>query len=893
MAAALPFMTGLFVLLGLLILASLVLPWILWVQMRRLSGEVSELRAKVADYARSAPAAKLDTPKAVVETPAAPPTPDPEVQPVSLEPEKPKRPEPKVVEPVLAQSVPITGPTIESNLHSVDIERQLGGRAAVWIGGVALAFAGLFLVKYSIDTGLLTESVRVILGGLFGALILGAASWVRARQIANGERIGQALSGAGIAVLYVSVFAASSLYGLISPALGFVGLAGITALAVALSILHGAPIAVLGLAGGFLTPALVESDAPSAPVLFIYLSLLVCGLMAVIRAKGWDWLIWPMLAGGFLWVMIWLLDPFVVGDSLWIGIFLAITSAATAIAFSRSDDAGPQPKGRIWLRNAGLLTSLVAMAATLGRSDFDLLSWGLLFLLSLGGIALAYFKPRVYLAAPWASALISATMLTIWQVDDIWRLLGVLVAFAAVHVVIGYVLIWRSDRPQVWAALSALSALGFYLVAYSNWLQAPNATERPFVWGAIAIALAAGAVAAVQQLMMHLRVEGPPRDYAVAAFAAIATALLSVGLGIELEREFFTVALAVEVAALAWIMTRVEVPFLRQIAIAVAGVFALMLVPQVVLLLQLGLYVLTRFSLDVQDVPIVAYPIFQLGIPATCFAVASYLLRQKRDDLTVALFEAGATALFGVMIYYLTRHAFHVPQDVLFAPSSFWERAIATNVLYVFAIAGLWFGERFERVAVSLTALVVLGTAIFRTVFLDLLWDNPLFSSQAVGMILVFNALLAAYLIPVAWLEAAARLLREAWPRTARVFLRGLAFFLLFVTVTLETRHAFHPLDMSEGGIAGEEVYAYSIVWLLLAIGVLFWGTLAKSRELRIASLVLMILTVCKVFLYDASELTGLYRVLSFLGLGVSLIGLGYFYNRFVFQQTEPKTTPA
>ncbi len=43
------------------------------------------------------------------------------------------------------------------------------------------------------------------------------------------------------------------------------------------------------------------------------------------------------------------------------------------------------------------------------------------------------------------------------------------------------------------------------------------------------------------------------------------------------------------------------------------------------------------------------------------------------------------------------------------------------------------------------------------------------------------------------------------------------------------------------------------------------------------------ILTAGKVFLYDASQLTGLMRVLSFLGLGLSLLGIGWFYTRFVF----------
>ena len=44
-----------------------------------------------------------------------------------------------------------------------------------------------------------------------------------------------------------------------------------------------------------------------------------------------------------------------------------------------------------------------------------------------------------------------------------------------------------------------------------------------------------------------------------------------------------------------------------------------------------------------------------------------------------------------------------------------------------------------------------------------------------------------------------------------------------------------------------------------------------------------MLLTVAKVFAFDMRQLTGLYRALSFLGLGAGLVGVGYFYQRFVF----------
>ncbi|MBT8475064.1 MAG: DUF2339 domain-containing protein, partial [Alphaproteobacteria bacterium] len=63
----------------------------------------------------------------------------------------------------------------------------------------------------------------------------------------------------------------------------------------------------------------------------------------------------------------------------------------------------------------------------------------------------------------------------------------------------------------------------------------------------------------------------------------------------------------------------------------------------------------------------------------------------------------------------------------------------------------------------------------------------------------------------------------------------------------------------------------------------LFIGILRVSVPLRYASLAVLMVTVAKVFLFDMSDLTGLFRVASFLGLGLTLIGIGRVYQRFVF----------
>jgi uncharacterized membrane protein len=61
----------------------------------------------------------------------------------------------------------------------------------------------------------------------------------------------------------------------------------------------------------------------------------------------------------------------------------------------------------------------------------------------------------------------------------------------------------------------------------------------------------------------------------------------------------------------------------------------------------------------------------------------------------------------------------------------------------------------------------------------------------------------------------------------------------------------------------------------------------------RHAALTVLSVTVAKVFLYDMADLTGLYRVASFLGLGLVLIGIGYVYRRFVFRPPPAGDQPA
>jgi uncharacterized membrane protein len=85
--------------------------------------------------------------------------------------------------------------------------------------------------------------------------------------------------------------------------------------------------------------------------------------------------------------------------------------------------------------------------------------------------------------------------------------------------------------------------------------------------------------------------------------------------------------------------------------------------------------------------------------------------------------------------------------------------------------------------------------------------------------------------------------------------------------------------------IGSAESIGWSLTAVVMAVAYLLWGIRQQSRDWRLASLVMMLGAVGKVFLVDASGLQGLMRIGSFLALGFSLMGIGWLYSRFLRQE--------
>jgi len=155
---------------------------------------------------------------------------------------------------------------------------------------------------------------------------------------------------------------------------------------------------------------------------------------------------------------------------------------------------------------------------------------------------------------------------------------------------------------------------------------------------------------------------------------------------------------------------------------------------------------------------------------------------------------------------------------------------------------------------------------------------------------IIFNPLLLQFGIPLLAALAVIYFARQrGWLKVVKWFVVA-AMIIAFLWLTFSVRSFFGVERLLRPISGNAELYTLSLVWLSLAVLLQSIGLWRRSSVLHIGSLVLLLVVVGKVLFVDAANLTGLLRVLSFLVLGVALIGIGYFYNRVVFSQGKSMT---
>jgi len=766
----------------------------------------------------------------------------------------------------------------------IDIEELLTLRWGVWLGAVALLLAGVFLVRYAIDEGLLGPGPRCVLAGLLGLALIGGAEWLRRRpaSAATADQAPPALAAGGVAVLFGAAYAAGVLYALVPAPAGFVLMAAAPLAGLALSLRMGRLVAAVGLAGAFVTPLLVQTHAPSMPGLFGYLLFVMAAALAVVRHTAWTWLGWATALAGVAWVLlaaatgapdIWAPALFVPAASLLNLVLLppaALDHPAGArlawVPFGALGAAGLLltllvPGTATWA--AVLLLAPLAVGKAAREPRLDRLTWlaALLFLLLVLGWGLPAWRPAG--EAVTAGGVVQAVLPGTWTPDALRPLLGTAALMAAFFAGSGLWFERRTADPLRWSALPAAVPVLTLAVAYAR----VEAFQPDALWAGTALLLAAGLTATAGRALAG---GGRPR---AGVHAAGATAALALGCAMLLTTQWLTLAVALFLPALAWVEAQADLQALRRVALAVAGLVLVRLV-------------LNWYALDYAagQPPVLNALLIAYLAPGLAFALAARTFLRRADDLLVAVLEGGSAAFLTILVALEIRH-FATGGSPASPAWSFWEAALQVSALALLATVSLRLAQRTGRVVLGWVwqvqgALALLGGTL-------LLVANPAFlDGNPVGRLPLLDALLAAYALPALLAVLASRTPGPS-PAQRRV-LAVYAFAAAFAWITLEVRYLFHPaaIGFGEAPVLDAELWAWSGTWLAFGLALMAGGIRGGLKPLRLAALAVVALAGVKIFLVDMRDLVGLWRVLSFLGLGLALIGLGTVHRRFV---VEPK----
>jgi uncharacterized membrane protein len=785
-----------------------------------------------------------------------------------------------------------------------DFERRFGTQWVVWIGGLALALGAIFLVRYSIEAGLFTPKLRIAFGAIFALFLVGLGELARRREITSG--IGQIkgadipsiLTAAGTTAAYADVWAAYALYDFLSPGVAFI-LLGIVALAtLAAALLHGPWLGALGLVGAYVTPALVGSTHPNYWALFTYLTVVTAAAYALARVRLWRWLAITAAAFSLAWMLVGISPPTeVVSTTLYAiaGFALVATFIVAGCLYGPPAERGRFDMVSSWIM-AGYLAGTFLLVFANRHDGFAVLG---LFVLAAATIGVAW-RSEAATPAIAAAALLTLLVVVHWSVSDYFVVLhqpgGLFSAVPPVpkleglrtHLLFGtgiallfggtgYLAQGRVAHPYsaiLWAAASVLVPV-ITLVAL-NYGVAQFERSIPFA----GIALLLAALFGVVTEMLSRRTLAPGGAAATAIYACGAVAALALALAFALERGWLTVALALMVPGIAYIADKRPLPMLRQLCIVlVALVIARILWdPRIV-------------GDDVGKTPIFNWLLWGYGVPALAFWIGGMILRRRGDDLASRTVDSAAITFTALTFTLQIRH--------LMNDGDIYRRSASLAELGLQVTTGLAMTIGLEHVRARTGSIVhdiaarIIGTLSFVGALIGLgLHFNPVFTGEPVGAVF-FNALLLGYGIPAVLMAILARTIRETRPDLVYRIAAVTAIALALVYLTLEVRTIFHGPVIKGFATSDAEQYTYSAVWLAFGVVLLLAGIALKSQPARFASAAVVILTVGKVFLYDLAGVQGVFRALSLICLGLTLMGIGWLYQRLLFPPRPRDDTAA
>ncbi|MEK7150906.1 MAG: DUF2339 domain-containing protein [Patescibacteria group bacterium] len=657
--------------------------------------------------------------------------------------------------------------TISKEPYDSELEFKLGSKFFTVVGAVAVLVGIGFFFRYVFERDLITETMRVVIGLVSGLALLGVGAWAQKKY----ALYGQIVTGGGLGILYLSIYAAFNFYALVTQPTAFIGMMFVTAFGVALAVVYDAmPLAAGAALGGFLTPFLLSTNVNNPHGLFVYILILNIGFLGMTLWKSWR----PLVAGNFV--------------------------------------------GTVFVYSSWYFTFYTPDQFFLAQTYATIF-----FALFLGVSLVQYFVGRL-------------------AIDE--GELALVTALPAVYYVVSYDLI--NDLYPDW--------MGFFTITFAA------------LYTMLAVLVATSGERNIRM-----------RDF----FIGIAVTLYVIAAPIQFEKEWITIAWAVEGGVLMYLGFSLGSRILRVFS---QGVFFLMFVRLVTLDSALPFGEAAFFNTRVLT--------YGLSLAsALSAAILCFIKRQALDKEESKILPFLFIEVFVLLSWVVTLEI-----------TDFHPTYYLPVMWSIVALLGAGASLKIQMIALRGAAyllFICVGLRLFLFESAVVIYSySPVFNSRVFAFL---TAVVSAGIL-LSLLRKNKESISEEERRLAMptLFLAINSFLLYLISAELldyfeKQYQALSGFEQSSRKITYENIknMALSVAWIMYAVGLLMIGIARKSTSARFFSIFLFGIVILKVFLYDTSNLDTFYRFVSFITLGVILLLAGYLYNRYreriaQFIQVEP-----
>jgi uncharacterized membrane protein len=734
----------------------------------------------------------------------------------------------------------------------------------VWLGGLSVALAGIFMVSHSINAGLIGPVLQFLLALAIGLALHGGAEYLRRRHKGT-DQVFAALAGGGSVTLYAALLAGVHHFELIGPITGLIALAAVSLVTLSLALVHGPILAIMGLTGAYVVPILVGGEGGSVAFMLSYSLLITVSSLLLLRSVFRDWLWSATLAGALLW---WAITASIEPS----GPATACYLTALFLVFGLLP-GGDQLKPS---RSKGAFLALLALwALSIANLPADATSFWSLLLILPAAVLIPQSRARLWFL-PWGAVLASAVGFLLYRIrenadtiyletlpsDQQTGFVSYLICAAILVTALGLWQWGRNIEQRRWASLALVSPLVWLVL---GWLLLQGYGETSALW-AVTVLVLGGLYGA-----LAWRMEGSGR-YKNGLVWALLAAHISYSLAtvMAFREASLTLALSAQFVSLTWLARRYQIP---ELYLLLKAILAL---------------VIARLTFNPWLQGYDASVHWSLWTYGGAMLFAAFATRLAAKENGIRPWLEGAT-LHLLVLFLGTELRYWLYDGEIFAHEYSLVEATLNTLLWGALSATYAFrAKRSQSLAwlYRIFSWVLLGLSGVSYVML-LTLHNPWWNDSIISATPVFNMLLPAFGGPVLLALIISRFPSIA-PRLWSLCSAAVGFLLF---TALEIRQLWQGSDMAlHFGISEGELYTYSVVGMLYAIAAIIYSTRrsAQSHQALIykSGMALLGLVIGKIFLIDMSGLEGLWRVAAFMGLGLSLLGLAWIYRKA--QSGEP-----